>query len=241
MGIPFTAETLTFLRGLARHNDREWFEARREIYERAVKAPMLSLIEEINAALIEFAPDHVRPAAKTMLRIYRDTRFSNNKLPYKTHVSAWFGRKATVHTKGAGFYLQVSPKEIVLAGGVYMPPPEHLLAVRRWMAENHEAYRKLLKAATRARKDGQAFEVEDTRSLTRIPKGFAPDHPADELLRARRWGVAASLGPEYALENGFAKIAIQRFRVLAPLVLALDEATGAGSSKAAESRRRAFF
>ena len=100
---------MTFLRGLARHNEREWFEARREVYERALRAPMLALVEEINASIAGFAPEHVRPAQKTVMRIYRDIRFSKNKQPYKTHLAAWWARRGMEKTSGGGYYLQISP------------------------------------------------------------------------------------------------------------------------------------
>ena len=81
MAAHFTPEALKFLRGLARHNDRDWFDPRKPIYEREIKAPMLALIDELNHALAEFAPDHVRPPHKAMMRIYRDTRFARRQAP----------------------------------------------------------------------------------------------------------------------------------------------------------------
>src|SRR3978361_1336900 len=83
MSTYFQPEALKFLRGLAKHNDREWFEPRRALYERALKQPMLALIDEINHAMGEFAPEHVRPPHKIMMRIYRDIRFAKDKRPYK--------------------------------------------------------------------------------------------------------------------------------------------------------------
>src|SRR5579875_1223606 len=147
MTASFQPESFKFLRGLVKHNDREWFEARRAVYERSLKAPLLAVIEEINHALEEFAPEHVRPPHKTMMRIYRDIRFSKDKRPYKHHVSAWWARRGMEKTSGGGFYLQIGPAEVMVAAGVYMPPPEQLLAIRRWMADNHEGYRKLVSAA----------------------------------------------------------------------------------------------
>ena len=121
MATHFSPEAMKFLRGLARNNDREWFEARRAVYERAVKAPMLALVDEITAAMTEFAPEHVRPAHKIMMRIYRDIRFSKNKQPYKTHLAAWWARRGMEKTSGGGFYLQISPQQVMVAAGVYMP------------------------------------------------------------------------------------------------------------------------
>src|SRR6202041_3599310 len=121
MGIHFSEDALKFLRGLKRHNDREWFAERKAVYERELKAPMLALIGEVNEAMAEFAPMHVRPPQKIMMRIYRDIRFSKNKQPYKTHVSAWWVRDGLEKTSGGGFYFHVSPEEVVIAAGAYMP------------------------------------------------------------------------------------------------------------------------
>ena len=86
----FNPAAIRFLKGLKKHNDRTWFNDRKPIYEAEVQLPWFALIDEVNGALTDFAPDCVKPARKAMFRIYRDTRFSNNKLPYKTHVGAWW-------------------------------------------------------------------------------------------------------------------------------------------------------
>ncbi len=110
MATYFSDEALKFLRGLKRNNDRVWFEARRGVFEKELKEPMLKLIGEINEAMVEFAPMHVGPPQKIMMRIYRDIRFSKNKQPYKTHVSAWWVRDGLQKTSGAGFYFHYDPQ-----------------------------------------------------------------------------------------------------------------------------------
>jgi len=218
----FSPETLKFLRGLVRNNDREWFEARREVYERAAKAPMLALVDEINHAMEAFAPEHVRPPHKIMMRIYRDIRFSADKRPYKHHLSAWWSRRGMEKTSGGGYYLQIGPKGVMLSAGVYMPEREQLLALRRWMSAHHAEYRaeiaKLLKART------AGFTGIDANLLTRMPKGFAADDPADELVRAKNWGVHATLPADAALEASFAKELVRRMKLLGPLVDMLNGA-----------------
>ena len=102
MATYFSGEALKFLRGLKRNNDRVWFEARRGVFEKELKEPMLKLIGEVNEAMAEFAPMHVRPPQKIMMRIYRDIRFSKDKRPYKNHVSAWWVRDGLQKTSGAG-------------------------------------------------------------------------------------------------------------------------------------------
>lgn len=239
MSTHFSPEAMSFLRGLARHNDREWFNARKKIYERELKAPMLALVDEITQAMAEFAPEHMRPAGKTMMRIYRDIRFSSDKRPYKTHLSAWWSRRGMEKTSGGGFYLQIGPKECFLAAGVYMPEREQLLALRRWMAEHHKQYRAMTARLEKPRsKKAVAMQAIHPDALTRMPKGFACDHPAEELLRARNWGMRCSLPPQLALKPALSREVIARFRLMAPLVAILNEAILSGVSPAREAQRR---
>src|ERR1700723_2753594 len=139
----FTEEALRFFRGLKRNNRREWFEERREIYERAVKAPMLALIEQLTLGMTDYAPAHVRPAAKCLFRIYRDTRFSADKSPYKSHLGAWWSRSGLEKTSGAGYYMHVSSTDLVIAAGAYMPEKEQTLAIRRKLLEDHAEWKQL--------------------------------------------------------------------------------------------------
>src|SRR5579875_3663753 len=100
---------MRFLRDLAKNNDRTWFEARRATYESALTQPLHAVIEEINQELAGFAPEHIRPPHKIAMRIFRDTRFSPDKRPYKTHLSAWWARAGLEKTSAAGFFLQIGP------------------------------------------------------------------------------------------------------------------------------------
>ena len=183
----FPPEALKFLRGLAKHNDRDWFESRRAVYERALKEPMLALIDEISTAMDGFAPDHIRPANKIMMRIYRDTRFAKDKRPYKRNIAAWWARRGMEKTSGGGYYLQIDPDQVLVSCGVYMPEREQLLAIRRHLAEHHEEFRALHQKILKAK--GMSMTGIDGAMLSRIPKGFAKDHSADDLLRARAIGA----------------------------------------------------
>jgi len=248
MAAHFTPESFKFLRGLIKNNDREWFNARKPIYERELKAPMLALIEEINAAMIDFAPEHLRPPHKIMMRIYRDTRFAADKRPYKRQVSAWWARRGMEKTSGGGFYFHVSPKEVLVSIGVFMPEREQLLAIRRWMADHHAEYRAMLKRIMKASRGLEPLTLVDMEALTRMPKGFAAEHPADELLRAKNWGVHVSLPAEQALQPTLARDIVKRFRAAAQLVDALNGAilsgldeVSNGSSKPAPGARRPLF
>lgn len=210
----FTPEALKFLRGLARNNNRDWFGERKAIYERELKAPLLALIEEINGEFVDFAPEHIRPAQKCMFRIYRDTRFSPDKTPYKKHISAWFARQGLEKKTGGGFYFHLSGKELVIAAGVYMPEREQLLAIRNHLLENHAEYRRL----SANRKLQKLMGDFDGQRLFRPPKGFPKDHPAVDLIACRQWGVSTTLPAEAALQPTLRKEIVSRFRAAAPLI-----------------------
>jgi uncharacterized protein (TIGR02453 family) len=210
----FDAEALRFLRGLKRNNKREWFEARRAVYEEKLKAPMLALIERLTGGMAEYAPAHMRLAAKCMFRIYRDTRFSSDKSPYKTHLGAWWARNGLEKTSGGGYYMHVGAEEFVIAAGVYMPEKNQLLAIRRRLMEHHAEWKKLIEDKNLLR----VFQVHDPMALARPPKGFPAEHPAMEWIKWRQWGVTAHLLAETALQAGLAEEIEKRFRLAAPLV-----------------------
>ena len=175
---------------------------------------MLALIEEINNDLVDFAPEHIRPAQKCMFRIYRDTRFSADKTPYKKHISAWFARQGLEKKSGGGFYFHLSGKELIVAAGVYMPEREQLLAIRNHLLEHHAEYRRLFKV----RKLQQLMGEFDGLRLSRPPKGFPKDHPAIDLIACRQWGVSTTLPAEIALQPTLKKEIVSRFRAAAPLI-----------------------
>lgn len=209
---------LTFLRNLAKHNDRAWFQPRKAEFESLLREPMLAIVRKITDAMTDFAPHHVRPAEKSLFRIYRDTRFSNDKRPYKTHVAAWWTHTGFGKTSGAGFYFHVSPKEVIIAAGAYMPEKEQLAAIRHWLLDHHEEFRNIVKRPA-VRKTFVEFEGD---ALTRPPKGFPPDHPAIDLIRYKQWGMSVELPAKTALETDFAATVIRHFRLLAPMVDALN-------------------
>jgi uncharacterized protein (TIGR02453 family) len=214
----FRPEALTFLRNLVRHNDRAWFQPRKAQFEAELREPMLAVVRKITDAMTDFAPNHVRPAEKSLFRIYRDTRFSSDKRPYKTHVAAWWSHQGLAKTSGAGYYFHVSPKEVIVAAGSYMPDKDQLAAIRHWLLEHHEEFRKLLRGA-KVRKHFSEFEGN---ALTRPPKGFPPEHPGMDLIRCRQWGLSAELPAKAALEKNLAEVVIRYFKVAAPVVDALN-------------------
>jgi uncharacterized protein (TIGR02453 family) len=213
-GLP--AEGVKFLNALARNNRREWFQPRKEIYETKLKTPMLELVEAVNAELLGFAPDHINDPKKAVYRIYRDTRFSADKTPYKTHVAAVFPRRGLAKEATGMFYFHVSPKSVGVGAGVYMPGPEELLAIRTWLAENHQAFRKAAKGLEKL------MGKLHGDSLTRSPKGFDPAHPAADLIRMKAWLYWVELDVELMESRRLFTEVVKRFRAAAPIVEMLN-------------------
>ena len=140
----FPPAGLEFFRKLQRNNRREWFQPRKATFEETLKQPMRELVMAVNDAMKKFAPEYVTDPDKAIFRIYRDTRFSKDKTPYKDHIAASFPRHGT--PSGAGFYFAVSHKEVAMGGGIYMPSPETLRAMRGHVAEHYHELRKLVAA-----------------------------------------------------------------------------------------------
>ena len=212
----FPAEGLAFFSSLQRNNRREWFQPRKAIFEETLKQPMRDLVGAVNSAMKSFAPDYMTDPEKAIYRIYRDTRFSADKTPYKTHIAAVFPRRSREKHASAGFYCGVSLAEIEVAGGIYMPGPQELLAIRTWLAARHAEFRK---AAAGPRKLMGALQGE---SLRRIPKGFDAAHPAADLLKMKQWLYYTTLDAGLiTTPRLFGEIA-KRFRAMMPVVELLN-------------------
>lgn len=212
----FPAEALTFLRGLARNNRREWFQPRKEIFEAKIKAPMVELVEGVNAELQRFAPAHITDPKKAIYRIYRDTRFSPDKTPYKTHLAAIFPRRGAERHSSAGYYFHISPKSVAIAMGAYMPGPAELFAIRSWLSKHHQEFQDAAKSLHRLMGELQGD------SLARSPKGFDPAHPANDLVRRKAWYFGTELDPTMAESPRLLPEIVKRFRAGAPLIEMLN-------------------
>lgn len=210
----FSPEAHKFFRSLRRNNDRDWFQARKETFDTEVKAPMEELVSVVNAALMEFAPNHITEPKKAIYRIYRDTRFSSDKTPYKTHIAANFPRHGLEKHAAAGFYFSVSDEGIEVAGGVYMPDPAALLAIRNHIAENHAGLKKIVTNKKLISLLGDFYG----ESLARPPKGFDPEHPAITYLKMKQWMFYRTLEGDLMTKPALAKELIARFKAVAPLI-----------------------
>ena len=210
----FSSGALRFFRQLKRNNSREWFLAHKGIYEKEVKAPMVELVLALGAELQKFAPEMVTDPKRAIYRIYRDIRFSQDKTPYKTHIAAVFAPRGIPKHAGGGFYFHISPQELLIAGGVYMPGPKELLDIRNHISMNGPRLRKIIEDL-QFKKHFGSLEGE---KLSRVPKGFPADHPAADLLRYKQFLVSVTEPPELALRPELLPRLTQHFRAMTPLV-----------------------
>jgi len=210
----FSKDFAAFCRGLARNNHRDWFLPRKPVFEEKVKEPMRQLVEALNVEMGRFAPRHVTDPDKSIYRIYRDTRFSKNKKPYKEHLAAYFPRQGMGRDGGAGYYLAISHKELAVGGGVHMPTPEMLRTLRNHIAERPAEFRRLIGSKTLRKLFGEMHGDQ----LSRVPKGFSADHPAADLLRYKQYVFYVELPAELVTSPELFGEVRKRFRELTPLV-----------------------
>lgn len=218
----FSQATLEFLDELDANNDRTWFEANKSRYESLVREPALDFIEAMGERLISFAP-HFRADPRkiggSLMRVYRDTRFSRDKTPYKTNIGIQFRHQLGKDVHAPGFYLHISTGECFLAVGCWHPESDALGRIRDLIAEQPERW-------FAARDDAQfvAHWMLSGDSLKRAPRGYSVDHVAvDDLKRKDFIGIAPLSLLEVATP-GLVELAGTHFAAASPFMKFLCDA-----------------
>ncbi len=226
----FTKQSLTFLRGLARNNKRDWFESHRADYEGAIRDPLRALVEELDVRFARIAPEIVGDPRRSIFRIYRDIRFSPDKSPYKVHAAAWFFHRDGTHKVGqeshgggAGFYFHLQPGASLLAGGIWMPPKDGLEKIRDTLAEKPAAFERLVTERALVRRFSS---LDEDSMLKRVPRGYPPDHPAARWLRFRTFTMSRALADREVLSPQVPDLLEADYAQLVPLVRWLNAALG---------------
>jgi uncharacterized protein (TIGR02453 family) len=214
----FTPKTLSFLRSLKRNNKREWFHARREDYEAHCRGPMIAIVERLATDFRSFAPEMLADPKVSLFRPFRDTRFSEDKTPLKTHIAATFPNRALGRMNGAGLYFEVAPGWVWIGGGMYAPDTSQLQLVREHIAAHHEQLDAIVKSPAFKKLGGLKGET-----LTRVPRGFDKDHKAAVYLRHRQFLGFREEPAAFATAKDFYKQLVWTMKALAPLVRFLNE------------------
>jgi uncharacterized protein (TIGR02453 family) len=214
----FTPEFFRFLTRLKRNNNRDWFLAHKEEYEASVHQPALRFITDFAAPLYKISPYLVadpRPSRGSLFRIYRDTRFSHDKRPYKTNVAMRFSHRGKdVHSPG--FYLHLEPSGCFAASGLWHPEPPTLLKVRTAIVSRCDEWRRVRKL----------LNWDDASKLSRPPRGFPCDHEFVEDLKLRDLGTFVEFTPKEACSAKFMTTFAADCRKMSPIGAFLSSAVG---------------
>ena len=230
--MPFGPAALQFLRGLAAHNDKQWFEAHRSDYEQEVREPMQELIDEMLMRFRDFAPEIGGDPKRCMFRINRDVRFSKDKSPYKTHAACWFhhrGASRRVGSEGdegsAGFYFHLEPGGRSMVGaGLWMPPRQQLNRIRDSIAEKPAQFDRMARALPK-----RFGGLDDESVLKRMPRGYPEDHPAAQWLRYQSFTSGRTLTDSDVTGKRLPALLAREYEALLPLVRWVNGALGHAS------------
>lgn len=215
----FGPELFGFLAALEEHNDRDWFAANKGRYEADLLEPALAFIEDFEPHLLAISP-HLRADARrvggSLFRIYRDTRFSKDKTPYKTTAGIYFKHERSKDVRAPGFYLHLAPGDVFAGGGIWHPDTKTANAIRQAIADDPEGWR----AAT------AGVELGQGDALKRVPQGFDKHHPLAEDLKRRDFAAIERMSEDEATAPGFLERYARACQSMAPLMRFLCGAVG---------------
>src|SRR5215475_5213837 len=220
----FGSGLFRFLRDLKLHNERAWFQANKRRYEADVQAPFLGLIADLAPGLKRINPNFVAdptPNRGSLLRIYRDIRFSKDKSPYKTYAAAHFWHAKGKAGAAPAYYLQLEPGNSVFGGGIWQPEPKALKKIRDKIAGDPKGWGR----ATTGGALGSTCRMAG-ESLKRPPAGYDPAHPFIDDIKRKHFAISTPLTDQEVTGDDFLDLVLQRLRATAPFVQFLSNAVG---------------
>jgi uncharacterized protein (TIGR02453 family) len=212
----FTPELFKFLRELKQNNNRHWFLANKERYEKTVRNPFLDFIGELGPPLRKISR-HLwvdsSPTGGSMFRIYRDARFSKDKSPYKTHVAARFPISQNRDVHSPGYYLHLEPLEVFGGGGIWRPEPPVLSLIRDFLAHHPRRWKEVFSDRKLKR-----LCVFDGEKLQRPPKGYDPNHELIEFLKYKDFFFYTQFNEKQACSAGFLGRVVESCEAASPFM-----------------------
>jgi len=214
--IYFTPKSFALMREFARNNNREWFAANKTRFEETLRDPFLHLIADLAAPLAKISPHFradPRPQGGSMFRIYRDTRFSGDKTPYKTWLGARLQHERAKQVPAPTFYMHIQPGQSFVGGGLWHPEPPTLKRVRDFLADNPASWKK----AAHNKRFAERFEVGG-ESLSRPPRGYDPAHELIEDIKRKDFAAWTGIGDREACSSELRDILVAGFKGVAPMI-----------------------
>ena len=220
----FTPETLRFLDDLAANNRRDWFNEHKRRYEEHVLDPALRFIQAMQNPLEEIAPHFVAAPVRTggsLMRVYRDTRFSKDKQPYKTNIGIQFRHELAKNVYSPGYYVHIDPQEVFVGAGMWRPEPDPLRAIRERVAARPGEWRRAIADAKFRRHFALGGE-----SLTRQPRGFDATHPLIADIKRKSFIAVKHMARDDCLSPQFQRRIEAAFQAAEPYMRFLCRAVG---------------
>jgi uncharacterized protein (TIGR02453 family) len=220
----FSPKFFEFFEELERNNNREWFLKNKSRYENVVREPMLAFIADFAPRLRKISACYIadpRPSGGSMMRIYRNLRFSRDKTPYKTNAAAAFGHRDAGHFEAPSFYLSLSHSEGFAGVGIWHPEAESVRKIRDAIVARPPTWKK----AIEDRKFRARFELGGEK-LSRPPKGYDPAHPLIEDLKRKDFIGGTEFARKEVCSDQFLNQFTDACVAAAPLMKFLTEALG---------------
>ena len=212
----FSEQTFSFLASLAKNNSREWFDTHKQDYEDLVRSPALEFISAMGKEIPGISP-HFRAVPKkvggSLMRVYRDTRFSRDKTPYKTNIGIQFRHESGRDVHAPGYYVHISPQECFIGAGLWHPEADMLYRIRSGIVQHGDDWLKARDDKTFRRH----FELVGD-ALSSAPRGFAKAHPLLGDLKRKDFIALASIRRSDVVSNGFGSLVVKRFKQAEPLM-----------------------
>jgi uncharacterized protein (TIGR02453 family) len=216
----FSIQFLDFFKELAANNHKIWFDENRKTYELFVKKPFSIFVQDFIFEIQKFNLDIVPDAKDAIFRINRDIRFSKDKTPYKLHMSALLSPQGRKDISNPGFYMEFNPEHLSLYGGIYMPNPAQIVKIRSHMAQNIDAFSKII-----ANPDFvQMFGTIQGDKQVRIPKELKEAAEKQPLIFNKQWYIQANLDPETILKPDLMSNVLNYYKVAQPLHIFINNA-----------------
>lgn len=217
----FSKATLKFLRELEKNNNRDWFEANKHRYESDVREPALAYIEAMAPRLAKISGSFIASPKKSggsLMRVYRDIRFSKDKTPYKTNIGIQFRHTAGKDVHAPGFYFHIEPKEVFIGAGIWRPDSTTVKHMRMHIDDNQSEWKKITNALTK-----KGFELHGEK-LKKPPRGFDAEHPLLEDLKRKDFIAVQNLKHTVVTDKDVVKQTAAMFTAAKPLVKFICEA-----------------
>jgi uncharacterized protein (TIGR02453 family) len=217
-------KTIKFLRELSANNNREWFKANKPRYEEDVLDVALHFIQTMQEPLAEFAPHFTAVPTRiggSLMRVYRDTRFSKNKLPYKTNIGIQFRHERAKDVHSPGYYVHIDPDEVFIGVGMWRPDSDPLRRIRERIADKPREW----SSAVRSKAFKRHFSLGG-ESLQRPPRGFDKEHPLIDDIKRKSFIAVRHMTVEDCLKPQFQRSVETSFKQVTPYMEFLCAAVG---------------